>query len=164
MIKILFIIIGTIIALLFFAWLFSDDTTKQKEFEEREMYVKQILANPWNCLSCGKVNKPSSNTCYSADIRFFENGQIFERHVDLGQAYDLFFNDKDSEKYVYLKNCNGWRCTSCGSINVGGFKCKSCGLNMRFDSYKELLKDPIDGMIHSTEQLSNGQTEERVFR
>ena len=116
---------------------------------------KQILSQQWKCPVCGVVHSPNENICLTALVRYYNNGELIERQLDIVKAYDMFFHGDCK----YLKTCTGWRCDICGSTNISGFVCKNCEIESRSKSYNELWKD-INEIKHAEYLLPDGKKEE----
>ena len=144
-------LIGSIIGVIIYRFCkgVNYQEVKEKQIEQQEAAVRQILSRPWRCPKCGKINDPDSNICPNVFMRFYENGNLREQYFDGVQGYRLFFDRENYEKYVYLKTCIGWRCDVCGSVNAGGFTCKNCGVKRGILSshYSEYIKN-VDERSH----------------
>lgn len=168
------IIIGAIVGFVLFIgfcllcsyYVYCDKRALQQYYQtinDTREQSKQILAQNWKCPSCGKVNSSNINSCSNVFMRFYENGQLIERYFDKFKAYDLFFDRENYKKYVYLKECIGWRCDVCGSVNTGGFKCKNCGIDTRGDyHYTEYIKKVNENSHCCNEYYPDGTVKTKV--
>ena len=103
--------IGLGISLAFSIWMTKEEK-KDKLEKER---INKLRNMPWRCTLCGETNPPDRTICNTGYLNYV-------KYNDYWQARDLFKRDP---KYTSLRNCRGWRCSICCTVNDGNV-CTHC--------------------------------------